>query len=48
MVSHSMNLLKSYCDIAIYIGRDNHITVYKDVKHAIENYIFDESINTIV
>jgi capsular polysaccharide transport system ATP-binding protein len=43
MVSHSLNLLKQYCDIAIYIGRSNEVTYFEDVGDAIDTYTKDVS-----
>lgn len=43
MVSHSLNSLKQFCDIAIYIGR-NKVERYDDVTEAIERYIKEEKI----
>lgn len=41
MVTHSLNLLKQYCDIAIYIGRSNEVTYFEDVGDAIDTYTKD-------
>ncbi|MFS7222056.1 ABC transporter ATP-binding protein [Rahnella inusitata] len=38
MVSHSLNSLKDFCDVAIYIGKNNEVNYYPDVSEAIENY----------
>ncbi|QOV68203.1 ABC transporter ATP-binding protein [Citrobacter sp. BDA59-3] len=43
MVSHSLNLLKQYCDIAIYIGKSNEVTYFEDVGNAIDAYKKDVS-----
>jgi capsular polysaccharide transport system ATP-binding protein len=43
MVSHSLNSLKQYCDIAIYIGRNNEVTYFEDVGDAIDTYTKDVS-----
>lgn len=43
MVTHSLNLLKQYCDIAIYIGRSNEVTYFEDVGDAIDTYTKDVS-----
>ena len=42
IVSHSLNLLKEYCDEAIYFGRNNHTLYYKDISLAIDKYRHDE------
>jgi capsular polysaccharide transport system ATP-binding protein len=46
MVSHSLNSLKDYCDVAIYVGRENDVCYYDNVTSAIEKYIEDERINS--
>ncbi|MDF7627985.1 ABC transporter ATP-binding protein [Erwiniaceae bacterium L1_55_4] len=38
MVSHSLNSLKEFCDIALYIGKNNQVTLFNDVNEAIESY----------
>lgn len=38
MVSHSLNSLKEYCDVAIVFGNKNEISEYHDVSEAIEQY----------
>lgn len=43
MVSHSLNSLKEFCDIALYIDRENKVTLYNDVSTAIDNYLESES-----
>lgn len=43
MVTHSLNLLKQYCDIAIYIGKSNEVTYFEDVGDAIDTYTKDVS-----
>lgn len=43
MVSHSLNSLKQYCDIAIYIGRNNEVSYFEDVGNAIDAYKKDVS-----
>ena len=43
MVSHSLNSLKLYCDIAIYIGKNNEVTYFEDVGNAIDAYKKDVS-----
>jgi len=44
MVSHSLNSLKEFCDVAIYIGRNNAISFYDDIDLAITLYKHDEEI----
>lgn len=44
MVSHSLNSLKEFCDVALFIGRDNQVKYYESVDEAIENYKIDEGI----
>lgn len=43
MVTHSLNLLKEHCDIAIYIGKSNEVTYFEDVGDAIDTYTKDVS-----
>lgn len=42
MVSHSMETLKNYCDIALYITREAKVAIYNDVQEAIDEYLFNE------
>jgi len=44
MVSHNLGSLKEFCDVALFIGRDNKILFLDSVKHAIELYKKDEGI----
>lgn len=44
MVSHSLSSLKEFCDVALFIGRDNQVKYYESVDEAIENYKKDEGI----
>lgn len=44
MVSHSLSSLKEFCDVALFIGRDNQVKYYESVDEAIENYKMDEGI----
>lgn len=39
MVSHSLNSLKEFCDVAIVFKDDNAVSFYKDVQEGIEEYI---------
>ncbi|WP_112289420.1 MULTISPECIES: ABC transporter ATP-binding protein [Rahnella] len=44
MVSHSLGSLKEFCDVALFIGRDNKILFLDSVQNAIELYKQDEGI----
>ncbi|MEX3021364.1 ABC transporter ATP-binding protein [Kluyvera sp. STS39-E] len=44
MVSHSLNSLKEFCDIAIFIGRCGSVKVYDDVISAINVYRHEECV----
>lgn len=44
MVSHSLNSLKEFCDIALFAGRDNKIAYYPCVDDAIAAYKEDEGL----
>ncbi|EJN3623927.1 ABC transporter ATP-binding protein [Escherichia coli] len=44
MVSHSLNSLKEYCDIVIYIKRFNEVKYYSVVADALAEYIIDTKI----
>ncbi|KAA1049548.1 ABC transporter ATP-binding protein [Pseudocitrobacter sp. 73] len=44
MVSHSLNSLKEFCDIALFAGRDNKIAYYQSVDDAIAAYKEDEGL----
>lgn len=44
MVSHNLNSLEKFCDIAIYIGRDNSAKTYTKVCDAIKKYKQDENL----
>lgn len=39
MVSHSLNSLKEYCDVALLLGVNNHIGLYKNINDAVNDYI---------
>jgi capsular polysaccharide transport system ATP-binding protein len=41
MVSHNLNSLKEFCDMAIYIGKDNETIVFDDVEEAIIKYSYE-------
>lgn len=43
MVSHSLNSLKEFCDVAIYIGNNNEISFYESVTSAVEVYLTNEN-----
>ncbi|MDI9221126.1 ABC transporter ATP-binding protein [Pantoea sp. EA-12] len=42
MVSHNLNSLRVFCDIALYLGRDNSIKVHESVNDAIDEYLYSE------
>ena len=44
MVSHSLKSLVEFCDVALFIGRNNRVAFYDSVEEAIEVYKFDEGI----
>lgn len=44
MVSHSLNSLREFCDVAIFIGRDNKVGYFDSVDEAIMRYKSDENI----
>lgn len=44
MVSHSLNSLKEFCDIALFVGRDNRISYYHNIDDAINAYKEDEGL----
>lgn len=44
MVSHSLNSLKEFCDVALFLGRDNKVRYFDDVSEALEVYKQDENI----
>ncbi|WP_313098087.1 ABC transporter ATP-binding protein [Atlantibacter hermannii] len=39
MVSHSLNSLKEYCDVAILLGMNHHSVIYGNVNDAVNEYI---------
>ncbi|HFW6505005.1 TPA: ABC transporter ATP-binding protein, partial [Escherichia coli] len=39
MVSHSLHSLKEFCDVAIYLGRNNMVYYFDDVDYAIKQYL---------
>lgn len=44
MVSHSLGSLKEFCDVALFIGRDNKVKYFESVDDAITTYKNDEGI----
>lgn len=38
MVSHSLNSLKEFCDVAIVFKDDNVVSFYEDVQEGIDEY----------
>lgn len=44
MVSHSLGSLKEFCDVALFIGRDNKVQYFESVDEAIAVYKVDEGI----
>ncbi|MBU9830875.1 ABC transporter ATP-binding protein [Rahnella sp. FC061912-K] len=44
MVSHSLGSLIEFCDVALFIGRDNVVKYYESVDEAIATYKIDENI----
>ncbi|CNF04352.1 lipopolysaccharide transport system ATP-binding protein [Yersinia bercovieri] len=44
MVSHSLGSLKEFCDVALFIGRDNQVKYFDSVDEAIAVYKVDEGI----
>ncbi|WP_195466778.1 ABC transporter ATP-binding protein [Escherichia coli] len=46
MVSHSLNSLKEFCDVAIVFKDDNVVSFHEDVQEGIEEYKNNITINT--
>lgn len=44
MVSHSLNSLREFCDIAIVLNENNEVVLYEDVIEAIEKYKENEKL----
>ncbi len=44
MVSHSLGSLKEFCDVALFIGRDNQVKYFESVDDAIAVYKVDEGL----
>lgn len=47
MASHSPGTLKSFCDMAIVLGRDQKITIHNSIPQALREYQRDEHIKPI-
>ena len=45
MVSHSLNSLKEFCDVALFIPRDHQTCLYQNINDAIKLYQNDENLN---
>ncbi|MEF4859173.1 ABC transporter ATP-binding protein [Escherichia coli] len=46
MVSHSLNSLKEFCDVAIVFKDDNAVSFHEDIQEGIEEYKNNITINT--
>lgn len=44
MVSHSLGSLKEFCDVALFIGRDNKVQFFDSIDEAIIKYKEDENL----
>lgn len=44
MVSHSLNSLKEYCDVALLIDRKSNTQLHDNLEEAISIYIADEKL----
>lgn len=44
MVSHNLNSLKEFCDVALYIGKNQQVSLYEDVSEAIIKYSTEEKV----
>jgi len=44
MVSHSLGSLKEFCDVALFIGRDNKVEFFESIEDAINKYKIDENL----
>ncbi len=42
MVSHSLNSLKEFCDVALFVQRNNIVTFYDEIADAVEDYASEE------
>lgn len=47
MVSHNLNSIREFCDVAIFLGRNNEVHYYDDISCAIKDYLKEEKIATI-
>ncbi|HCP7977208.1 TPA: ABC transporter ATP-binding protein [Escherichia coli] len=47
MVSHNLNYIREFCDVAIFLGRNNEVYYYDDISCAIKDYLKEEKIATI-
>ena len=45
MVSHSLNSLKEFCDVALFINRNNEVQFFENIDSAIIEYKTNENIN---
>jgi len=45
MVSHSLNSLREFCDVALYIGKNNKISYFDDVGVALDFYKTNENLS---
>ncbi|UGS42200.1 ABC transporter ATP-binding protein [Pseudocitrobacter corydidari] len=43
MVSHSLNSLKEFCDVALFIDRNNIVYYFQDVERAVALYLSHEA-----
>lgn len=43
MVSHSLWMMKKYCDMALFIGRDNNVFLFENINEAIAEYQREEA-----
>ena len=44
MVSHSLNSLKDYCDVALFLQRDERLIYFENIAEAISMYRKEESL----
>lgn len=44
MVSHSLHSLKEYCDVALFVGRQNDVTYFHSISEAVDKYKSDENL----
>lgn len=47
MVSHSLNSLKGFCDIALFVGNNNRVEVHYSVEDAIQKYKNEENYSSL-